>query len=391
MNNIIPKWHSSISEITEIKWNKLNKNNQIPFYSWSWLCALEQSNSIVPRNGWQPLYLSIWRDENIIGIAPLFLKGHSYGEFIFDNQFAELAYNLGLNYYPKLIGMSPVSPVIGYKFLYAENENKQALTNILMEEIDNFCKNNKILSCNFLYCDSSWSIMAKKADCASWINQSSLWESYGEKDFGGYLSRFNANQRKNIRKERKFLKEEGINIFIREANQIDEENMKLMHDFYEQHCARWGSWGSKYLSKEFFKELSSPQLKNNVILFCAHEKKDPNPIAMSLCIRNDDTLWGRYWGSQKELNFLHFELCYYSPISWAIKNNIKYFDPGAGGSQKRRRGFLAKPNISLHRWYDPSMNKLIREWLNKVNKLMLDEIMATNNEVPFKSIQPKLS
>ena len=102
-------------------------------------------------------------------------------------------------------------------------------------------------------------------------------------------------------------------------------------------------------------------------------------------------LWGRYWGSEKNIDNLHFEACYYSPIEWAIENKIKYFDPGAGGSHKKRRGFIVKPNASLHRWYNQSMDSLIREWLPKANKLMLDQINATNNEVPFKFEEPKLS
>ena len=112
---------------------------------------------------------------------------------------------------------------------------------------------------------------------------------------------------------------------------------------------------------------------------------------MSLCVKNKNMLWGRYWGSEKNIDNLHFEACYYSPIEWAIDNSIKFFDPGAGGRHKKRRGFIAKPNASLHRWYNLRMDSLIREWLPKANKLMLDQINATNNEVPFKIDDPKLS
>ena len=155
-----------------------------------------------------------------------------------------------------------------------------------------------------------------------------------------------------------------------------------MHFFYEQHCLRWGVWGSKYLTHDFFK--NSLKTKENLIIFCAFEETSTKPIAMSMCIKNKDNLWGRYWGSLKEINHLHFELCYYQPIEWAIKNKIKYFDPGAGGQHKRRRGFYAKGTNSLHKWFNYNMENLIVQWLNKVNKETLVSIKDENNSIPFK-------
>ena len=391
MKKYFSKWSSSIKDIAEEDWNSLEDENCIPFYSWSWLYMLENSNSIIPKYGWQPLYLSIWYKKKLIAIAPLFLKGHSYGEFIFDNQFAQLAHQLGLDYYPKLIGMSPVSPVEGYRFLFAPGEDQEKMTEFMIQQIDEFCIKNNILSCNFLYVDDSWGVFAEKAQCASWINQNSLWSSNGDRNFEDYLARFNSNQRRNIKRERKYLEKYGIKVSVKNGKEINLESMQLMHSFYEKHCAKWGAWGSKYLTEGFFEELSSCKHRGNVVLFIAKDNNDSDPLGMSLCIKNNDMLWGRYWGCQEEIDFLHFELCYYSPINWALEKGINNFDPGAGGSQKRRRGFMAKEQLSLHKWYEPRMDKLIRLWLPKVNELMKKEIKATNNEVPFKLEQPKLS
>ena len=391
MKILSAKWSSSIKEINEKDWQSINVDNSNPFYSWEWLYALEKSNSIIPEYGWQPLYLSIWKNEKLISIAPLFLKGHSFGEFIFDNQFSQLANQLGLNYYPKLIGMSPVSPVEGYRFLFKPGEDQEELTKYMLKKIDKFCIENNILSCNFLYVDPTWRVLAEKAECATWINQNSLWSANEDKNFEDYLARFNANQRRNIKRERNYLEKEGIKVTVKNGNQITMESIRLMHHFYEKHCARWGAWGSKYLTKEFFEQLSSIAQRDKVVLFIANHIEESDPLAMSLCIKNNEMLWGRYWGSNKDINFLHFELCYYSPIQWALEKGIKNFDPGAGGSHKRRRGFLAKQQISLHRWYEPNMDRLIRLWLPRVNDLMIKEIKATNNEVPFKLEKPKLS
>ena len=156
MKSIKVKWHQSIQDIPKIIWNNFLGTNSTPFYKWEWLNALETSGSINPKYGWQPLFLSAWCENDLVACAPLYLKSHSYGEFIFDNAFVQLAQNMGLQYYPKLIGMSPLSPIEGYRFLFASGVNHKELTKRLILEIDSFAKQNGILSCNFLYVDSKW-------------------------------------------------------------------------------------------------------------------------------------------------------------------------------------------------------------------------------------------
>ena len=371
----------SIKEISKEIWNELTNEINNPFYEWTWLKNLEISKSVSRETGWQPLYFVAYKNEEILGIAPLFLKNHSYGEFIFDQSFARLAQELNLNYYPKLIGMSPYSPVNGYQFLYKKNEDKKEITNLLINHIESFAITNKILSCNFLYIDESWGKHLKSLGYHEWINSSSEWRSNGEKTFDDFLCRFNSNQRKNIKKERKSITKQDVKVEIFNEDDINQEILKKMHNFYEQHCSRWGVWGSKYLTSSFFEKIVAN--KKNILLFSA-SKNDSNDIfAMSMCIKNKKNLWGRYWGSQEDISNLHFELCYYQPIEWAIKNSIHFFDPGAGGKHKRRRGFFAKSTISLHKWFDKNMENIIYPWLNEVNNQTEKEIEFENNSIPF--------
>ena len=372
----------SIKEISKEIWNELANEINNPFYEWTWIKNLEISKSVSRETGWQPLYFVALKNEEILGIAPLFLKNHSYGEFIFDQSFARLAQELNLNYYPKLIGMSPYSPVNGYQFLYKKNEDKKEITNLLINHIESFAITNKILSCNFLYIDESWGNHLKSLGYHKWINSSSEWRSNGEKTFDDFLCRFNSNQRKNIKKERKSITKQDVKVEIFNEDDINQEILKKMHNFYEQHCSRWGVWGSKYLTSTFFETLVDN--KKNLLLFSA-SKNDSNDIfAMSMCVKNKNNLWGRYWGSQEEISNLHFELCYYQPIEWAIKNSIHLFDPGAGGKHKRRRGFFAKSTVSMHKWFDKNMENIIYPWLNKVNKQTEMEIDFENKSIPFK-------
>ena len=390
MTGLTARWHRSISEIPEQRWQELVGEDVIPFYRWGWLDALERSGSVIPDQGWQPLHLAIWRGDSPIAVAPLYLKGHSYGEFVFDQTFARLASDLGLRYYPKLIGMSPVSPVVGYRFHVRSDEDEAALTAEMLRVIDLFCEQNSILSCNFLYVDPDWRSLAEAGGCATWLNQQSLWSRGEDRSFNEYLQRFNANQRRNIKRERKAVAKAGLTVTPLTGEQLDLDLLQTMHRFYQQHCARWGPWGSKYLEEGFFEALAAVH-RDQVVLFSAHRGDPRDPVAMSMCVRDDHHLWGRYWGSKEEIDCLHFDVCYYAPIQWAIEQGLDHFDPGAGGSHKRRRGFVALPNASLHRWYHPRMSGLIRAWLPKVNELMEKEIEAINADLPFKAEQPTLA
>ena len=375
------KIHSSIKQISKKEWEHLLGDITNPFFSWNWLFNLEDSSSISRETGWYPLYFVVEFNNEIIAIAPLFLKNHSYGEFIFDQPFARLAAELNLEYYPKLIGMSPYSPVEGYQFLYRKNSNKLKLTGLLIKAIDNFALNNNILSCNFLYVDMEWSKYLNKLGYHKWMNIRSEWKSNEEKTFDEFLKRFNSNQRKNIKKERKSIDDLKINIEVLKDEAINNVILKKMHNFYAQHCSRWGIWGSKYLTSKFFDSLLKE--KEKVLIFKAQKESSLEILAMSMCISNENYLWGRYWGCKEELKNLHFELCYYQPIEWAIANGIKSFDPGAGGNHKRRRGFYARQTISSHKWFNNNMEIIMKDWLNKVNKETIYEIDLENNSIPF--------
>ena len=391
MASLTARWHRSIHEIPQSQWEELLAEHANPFYRWSWLEALENSGSVAPDQGWQPLHLSLWRGEdNLIAVAPLYLKGHSYGEFIFDQSFARLAGDLGLRYYPKLIGMSPVSPVEGYRFHIHPDEDAQDITVMMLQLIDEFAARNNILSCNFLYVDPLWQPFAEAAGCVGWVNHQSLWSAEDQKDFSDYLAGFNANQRRNIKRERKAVSQAGLVVTPLTGSELTPELLVRMHSFYEQHCARWGPWGSKYLQGSFFKRLVDPALAQHVVLFSAHRGDPFAPVAMSLCVQDDCHLWGRYWGSEEDIDCLHFEVCYYAPIEWALRQGLHSFDPGAGGSHKRRRGFVAQARTSLHRWYEPRMDGLIRSWLPRANGLMEEEIEAINAELPFRTKPPEL-
>ncbi|MEB3333866.1 MAG: GNAT family N-acetyltransferase [Cyanobacteriota bacterium] len=390
MANLQARWHQAMAEIPVEQYSRLLRQatppplEPLPFYSWAWLHALESSGSIVPSQGWQACHLGLWRGDKLVAIAPLYLKGHSYGEFIFDQSFAQLAGQLGLRYYPKLVGMSPVSPVEGYRFYIAPDEDRQALTTEMFQQIEAFCKHHHLLSCNLLYADPVFARDAQEGGWSLWLNEQSEWSNPGFANFEDYLASFNANQRRNIRRERQAVAAAGVQITPLAGQAIPGHLLDRMHAFYAQHCSRWGAWGSKYLNAEFFSAISD-QLRSDVVLFSAHKGDAFSPLAMSFCVQNGKHLWGRYWGSDVDMDHLHFEVCYYSPLEWAIDNRIQGFDPGAGGQHKKRRGFLAKPRLSVHRWFEPRFEAILQDWLPQANRQMVAEIKAVNADLPFKA------
>ncbi|BAY33561.1 hypothetical protein NIES2107_54600 [Nostoc carneum NIES-2107] len=376
-------WISKIAEIPQEAWDALALPLKTPFLEWEWLNNLEISHSATRKTGWLPNHLTLWRDRTLIAAAPLYLKGHSAGEFVFDHQWASLAERIGVDYYPKLLGMTPFTPAEGYRFLIAPGEDEDEITAMMVHEIDSFCSQHRISGCHFLYVDPEWRAVLERQGFSSWLHHSYIWENGGFKNFDDYLTVFNANQRRNIKRERKAVEKAGLTLQPLTGDEIPHSLFPLMYQFYADTCDKFGWWGSKYLTKRFFEQLHS-NYRHRVVFFAAYSEQDHrHPIGMSFCLYKGDRLYGRYWGSFQEIDCLHFDACYYSPIEWAIANDIQMFDPGAGGRHKKRRGFPAKPNHSLHRFYNARLEQILLPYIREVNQLEQQEIEAMNAELPF--------
>lgn len=376
-------WLNKIAEVPQSAWDALALPLKTPFLEWDWLHNLENSQSATAKTGWLPNHLTLWRDRTLIGAAVLYLKGHSYGEFVFDHQWAELAERIGVQYYPKLLGMTPFTPAEGYRFLIAPGENEEEITAMMVHEIDSFCLKNRISSCHFLYVDPAWQPTLAQTGFTPWLHHSYIWENLGFNSFDDYLAVFNANQRRNIKRERKAVEKVGLKLQSVTGEEIHKSLFPLMYQFYADTCDKFGWWGSKYLTKQFFEQLHN-HYRHRVVFFAAYSEQDQrHPVGMSFCLFKGDRLYGRYWGSFQEIDCLHFDACYYAPIEWAIANRIQLFDPGAGGRHKKRRGFPATANYSLHRFYNNRLAQILLPYIQEVNQLEQQEIDAINAELPF--------
>jgi uncharacterized protein len=379
-------WTNKIAEIPQAAWDDLAMPLKTPFFEWEWLHIMETSGSTTAKAGWLPNHLTVWRDRTLIAIAPLYIKGHSYGEFVFDHQWADIAHRMGIDYYPKLLGMSPFTPAEGYRFLIAPNEDEDELTELMVAAIDHFCVENQISGCNFLYVEPAWQARMERLGFSSWLHHSYVWQNQGFQTFDDYLGMFNANQRRNIKRERKAVENAGLRLQVLTGDDISTSLLATVYAFYSDTCDKFGWWGSKYLTRRFFEQLH-PHYRHRVVLFAAYsDQDDRHPVGMSFCLTKGDQLYGRYWGATQDFDNLHFDTCYYTPIEWAIAHNIKTFDPGAGGRHKKRRGFPATPNYSLHRFYDPRLAKILHSYIDRINDMEQQEIDAINQDLPFKQL-----
>ena len=376
-------WISKIGEIPQAAWDGLAMPLKTPFMEWDWLNNLEISGSASGKTGWLPHHLTVWRDKQLIACAPLYVKSHSYGEFVFDNQWADLAQRLGIEYYPKLMGMTPFTPAEGYRFLIAPGEDEDELTGVMVSAIDHFCDRHNISGCNFLYVDPEWRQRMENHGFSAWLHHSYVWQNQDYQNFDGYLGAFNANQRRNIKRERKAVDKAGLLLKTLTGDEIPQPMFGQMYAFYENTCDKFGWWGSKYLTKQFFEQLHH-NYRDRVLFVAAYDKEDDRqPVGMSFCLYKGDRLYGRYWGSLQEIDCLHFDACYYTPIEWAIERGIKTFDPGAGGRHKKRRGFPAMPNHSLHRFYNNRLSQILKSYIGQINEREQEEIDLVNQALPF--------
>ena len=382
------EWKHSLDEIPREAWDELAGPLDTPTLEWEWLHRLESSGSVCPETGWLPVHLTVWRGRQLAAAAPLYVKGHSEGEFVWDYAWAEVASRLHLRYYPKLVGLSPATPVPGYRFLMAPGEEEQRLTAFMLEAIEAFRAANNLSGVSFLYVDPAWQAKIEAHGFLAWRHQSFLWENEGYARFEDYLARFDKNQRRNIRRERRAVAEQGVRLELATGDRITRSALEHMVRFYESTNDQFGPWAARYLTPRFFPSLYEGY-RHRILLATAFREGEEEPVGMSFLLTKGEGLYGRYWGSRERVDCLHFDACYYEPIRWAIEHGVRRFDPGIGSEHKLRRGFRAVANHSLHRFADPRLRGIMERHIAEINRQEQEQIEALNEEVPFAQARPQ--
>ena len=349
-----------------------------PFTTFRFLSALEQSGSVGPGTGWQPQYLSASVAGQVIGVAPMYAKSHSQGEYIFDHNWAHAYERAGGRYYPKLQIAVPHTPATGRRFLTRSGFEETGLA-ALVQGAMQLTENNNLSSLHVTFCTQDEVEKTKQMGLMPRKGQQFHWRNDGYSDFDGFLESLNSRKRKNTRKERMTAQGFGGQIHTLTGDQIKPEHWDAFWRFYQDTGAR--KWGTPYLTRAFF-DIAHETLRDDIVLVLA--KRDGEFVAGALNFIGADALYGRYWGCSEHHPCLHFELCYYQAIDIAIANGLSSVEAGAQGEHKLARGYLPTPTWSLHWMRDAGFANAVGDYLEAERAAVDEEIEILTEYGPFK-------
>ncbi len=351
-----------------------------PFVEHAFLSTLEQSGSVGAKAGWLPVHLTAWDDERLVGALPLYLKDHSYGEYIFDWSWADAAHRAGIAYYPKLVSMVPVTPATGRRFLVAPGADRLEVIGTLVAGLQEVAADTDASSIHLLFLTrQERDAVLRLTPYLPRLSMQFHWHNEGYSNFDDFLSRLRASYRKKVRRERRSVAEAGVRVRVVAGEDLGPQEWRHLRCFYRDTCARKGSY--PYLTDRFF-ELGAERLKARAVAVLAH--REDRIVAGTLSFEKGRHLYGRYWGCTEDLEMLHFELCYYSLIERAIERGAHRFEAGAQGSHKLGRGMLPTAIHSLHWVADPHLRQAVADFLPREAFAVQRQIDELRSRSPFK-------
>ena len=373
-NTLALTLHTAIGEVSPAEWNACAGTGN-PFVSHAFLSAVEDSGSATSRTGWLPQH-AVLRDAEgrVVAVAPMYAKSHSYGEYVFDHGWAQALERAGGRYYPKLQVASPFSPVPGPRLL-VRGVPKRALAGALAQA----CAELDLSSVHATFCtEDDWQAFG----ASGWLQRLGTqyhWENAGYADFDAFLAALNARKRKSIRRERRDAQNCGLEFVTLRGGDIGRREWDAFYEFYTSTVDR--KWGSAYLTRSFF-SLLGDRLGDAVVLMLARSPR--GWVAGALNVLGSEALYGRNWGCRGEFPFLHFELCYYRAIDFAIAHGLPRVEAGAQGEHKIQRGYLPKPTWSAHWIAHAGLRRAVADFLRHERVEKQAEMVELASLSPFR-------
>ena len=364
-----------LAELSEREWNGLARNPG-PFMDWRFLSSLEKAGSVGSSVGWEPWPLIVRGPKGVLAGASAYLKSNSHGEFVFDWAWARAAHQAGLYWYPKLLVAAPFSPVSGPRLLGAESQPDAA--GEIIKTIENLVENHGLSSAGVNFCDQHDGSLLREANWLERFDWQYHWQNDSYRDFDDFLSRLKRKPRKNIRAERRRVKEDGWTFCWKDGNALDEDDLDLVDRCYQSTFALYGNL--PMLNRDFFAQAA--RLFGADFLVCQALFHD-EPQAAAVFWRDQHRLYGRYWGSLIDTRDVHFETCYYQGIDYCIEHGLDWFEPGAQGEHKIRRGFLPQKTSSFHYIRHRGMRQAIDRYLDQEARALLQYREQLESLNPF--------
>ena len=370
---------TALSDVDPARWDAL-VGDESPFLEWGWLASLEDAGCVARQTGWLPQHLTLWRGSRLVGACPLYVKGHSQGEFVFDHAWAEAAGRAGLTYYPKLLVAVPFTPAAGPRLLVAASADADTVRRQLAGVLKDVCTASGFSSVHVNFCRPDESDLLAGAGFLHRLGYQFQWQNPGWQTFDEYLGAFRSKRRVQIKRERRELDAQGITITAHTGAEIGDELFDPMFRLYRTTIDKL-FWGRPYLNRAFF-ALLRERWKHRLCFFAA--RRGDTLVAGAITVRKGETLYGRYWGTFEECRHLHFNVCYYAPIEYCLREGLSRFEPGAGGEFKQLRGFDARPTHSMHFVADPGFAAAVRRYLATERAATRAEIEALQRQSALK-------
>lgn len=361
-------------------WNALAGNTN-PFLRYEFLDTLERTGCVTPETGWIPQHMVAFSNENgtgeLVAAVPLYLKSHSYGEYVFDWAWANAYARAGLDYYPKLVAAVPFTPATGPRLLVAPDAAE--LADAMIEAVLAHARQSQASSLHWLFTEDQLTTRLEDHGLMRRTGSQFHWYNRAYTDFDAFLAEFSAAKRKKIKRERRRVAEAGITLAVRTGTELSTSDWDTFFGFYRSTIRNHGA--IPYLNRDFFHELGR-RMPEAVLMTLAYA--EGRPVAGALNLRGADTVYGRYWGSLDDYHSLHFETCYYSMIDYCIGNGIARFEAGAQGEHKLSRGFLPTTTYSAHWLRHPDFAGAVADFLAREQHGVSRYLEDLSTHSPFK-------
>lgn len=369
------------NDVRPEEWDAL-VGDESPFLEWGWLASLEEARCVGGRTGWSPQHLGLFEDDRLVAACPLYLKTNSEGEFVFDYAWANAAHGAGIEYYPKLLVGVPFTPVTGRRFLVAPHLDRRGVVKMLGKALRDLCDDNEVSSVHVNFCDDDEAEALREIGFSERLGFQYKWRNRGYQTFDDYLGALRHKRRKEVKRERRELASQGIEIAARRGDEIPDELFAPMYELYLTTVDKY-VYGRRYLTKRFF-ELLRQRFRRNLCFITAQRGDDL--LAGTFNVQKAGALYGRYWGTYQEIRFLHFNVCYYATIEHCIREGLQRFEPGAGGEFKWLRGFDPEPTRSMHYLRDPRLAAAVERFVQAERREIDRVMLAMREQSQLKSV-----
>ena len=369
---------NGLDEVPAVEWNALAGTDN-PFVEHSFLLALETSGSVGEGTGWTPCHVLVRDTGILVGAMPLYVKTHSYGEYIFDWAWANAAQRYGIEYYPKLVCAVPFTPATGPRLLLRGGAPEQGVVGGLLSGVHAVAEQVGASSFHVLFCSEEERGLLAKAGLLPRLTYQYHWENRGWSTFESYLGTFRSTPRRLVRKERREAAANGLEVRTLRGHELTGAQLDHLYAFYRDTTGRKGA--IPYLTQPFFRALNT-SLRDSALVALAQD--GARPVAGALSFQRGDHLYGRYWGCLQDFDKLHFELCYYRHIELCIEHGWTRFEAGAQGQHKIKRGLMPSPTYSAHWIRDPGLAEAVADYLPREAQQTRWEMEALAKRGPFR-------